>query len=215
MNLHEKYWIEHFAARHAPGAWEALRAGYEEPHRGYHSWRHIDVLIAELERHRALAERFDLILAAIFWHDVVYTTRASDGAPRPDADNVRDSAAMFRRYSAMSEADTAAVAALIMATADHVAARGNGDLDLFLDLDLSPLALPWDEFTRNTADIHKEFAWIPEREFLMGHGAILERFLSAKHLYRRPETRAAWEARARENIGRWVPELRRRAMSAV
>ena len=211
MSPREKYWNEHLAARHAPGAWAALCAGYEEPHRGYHSWRHIELLIAELERHRALAQRFDLVLAAIYWHDVVYTTVNADGGPRADAENVRASAELFRRYSAMPQADTDAVVALIMATADHVGARGGPDLDLFLDLDLSPLALPWDEFTRNTGDIRKEFAWIAERDFLLGHAAILERFLSAEHLYRRPETRAAWEAQARDNIARWAPELRRRA----
>jgi predicted metal-dependent HD superfamily phosphohydrolase len=212
--MRAQYWDDYLAAYHKAGAWEALRAGYEEPHRSYHSWRHIEHMIAGLEKYRPLAARFDLILAAIFWHDVVYMTRAPDGSARPDAHNVRDSADMFRRYAAMSAQDEADVVALIMGTSDHVGATASphleSDLGLFLDLDLSSLAAPWAKFNGNSDAIRHEFDGTPEKDFLTGHIAVLDRFMRAVRLYRRDETRKVWEAKARKNLSRQILELERR-----
>ena len=212
MDRREHHWNEHLAGRHAPGAWAALEAGYGEPHRAYHDRGHIDHLIAALDENRRLARRPDLILAAIYWHDGVYSTQRADGSPRPDAENVRASADAFLQFSRLSAPETADVEELIMATADHVGARASrpelqADMDLFLDLDLSPLALPWEQFAANGEAIRREFAWIPEREFLIGHIGVLGRFGGAKKLFRRDETFAKWEHVARENIARRIPEL--------
>jgi predicted metal-dependent HD superfamily phosphohydrolase len=93
-----------------------------------------------------------------FWHDVVYRTQNQDGSPRPDYENVRDSCELFRQYTSLSKPDADAVYDLIMATANHLQARAekqyyagfSGDLDLFLDLDLSSLASPWEEFVEES-----------------------------------------------------------------
>ena len=74
-----------------------------------------------------------------------YATQAPDGGRRSDLENVRDSAELFLRHTLLNAADAAAVHELIMATADHTRAEARkehydgfgGDLDLFLDLDLS------------------------------------------------------------------------------
>ena len=64
--------------------------------------------------------------------------------------NVRDSGELFRQHTLLNKSDADAVYDLIMATANHLQARAEkqfyagvaGDLDLFLDLDLSSLASP-------------------------------------------------------------------------
>jgi predicted metal-dependent HD superfamily phosphohydrolase len=91
---------------------------------------------------------------SVFWHDVVYRTQNPDGSPRSDYENVRDSGELFRQYALLNKSDADAVHDLIMATANHMHARAErhyyagfaDDLDLFLDLDLSSLASPWEEF---------------------------------------------------------------------
>jgi predicted metal-dependent HD superfamily phosphohydrolase len=214
--VRERYWAS-LAKRHAPGAWTILDAGYREAHRGYHSWRHIDDLLAKLDAFSDLAARPDLIAIAIFWHDAVYATRKSDGGLRPDSENVRDSAALFRENTLLNEMEAAAIYEMIMATADHLDAKASRelypgfakDLDLFLDLDLSSLAAPWDVFAENLEKIRFEYAWVPEVLFRVGRIKMLQDFLAQGDLlFRLGETRALWSDAARNNLLRCIGELR-------
>ncbi len=206
-------------ASHKPSAWGALDRGYREAHRAYHSWEHIAELLEKLGEFQALAARPALIATAVFWHDSVYTTQAPDGAKRSDLENVRDSADLFLRHTLLNADDAAAVHELIMATADHTRAEVKmehydgfaGDLDLFLDLDLSPLAAPWKIFAENLENIRFEFAWVPERKFYSNQIGMLEGFLKADaRLFRRAETRRKWLVAAKDNLKFCIVALRAR-----
>lgn len=211
-----KYWSQ-LEARHDGAADAVLAAAYAEPDRAYHSTRHIDDLLQKLDRLRHLAERPDLVAAAVFWHDAIYATRERDGRSRSDAQNVRDSLALFRKHARFPQNDADAIADMIAATAAHAEARAARefypgyalDLDLFLDLDLSSLAAPWPVFSQNLDDIRFEYAWVPEQEFAAGRLQMLETLArDGARLFRRDETAKVWEAPARENIARVTRELR-------
>jgi predicted metal-dependent HD superfamily phosphohydrolase len=213
-----KHWRA-LEASHKPDAWGALDRGYSDPRRAYHGWGHIAELLGELDAFQALAVKPELIATAVFWHDAVYATRAPGGAKRSDFENVRDSAELFLRHTLLNAKDAAAVRELIMATADHTRAEASdrhyqgfaGDLDLFLDLDLSPLAAPWKTFAANLENIRFEFAWVPEREFYLGQIGVLEGFLNAGgRLFRRAETSSRWLAPAKANLQHCIGELRAR-----
>jgi len=206
-------------ASHKPSAWDALDSGYRGADRAYHTWDHIAELLEKLDAFQALSAKPALIATAVFWHDAVYATRAPDGGKRSDFENVRDSAELFLRHTLLNAADAAAVHELIMATADHTRAEAKwehydgfaGDLDLFLDLDLSPLAASWKIFAANLEHIRFEFAWLPERQFYTIQIAMLEGFLKADaRLFRRAETRKKWLAAAKENLKLCIEELRAR-----
>ncbi|TLG79185.1 hypothetical protein FEV16_04015 [Methylocystis sp. B8] len=206
------------ASRHDPDAFAVLDTAYRESQRGYHDWSHIGDLLAKLDYFKALAVRPDLIAAAIFWHDVVYVTRDSEGLLRPDAENVRASAALFESHAKFNETDAAAIHDLIMATADHLDARATierypgftNDLDLFLDLDLSSLGAPWPAFEQNLERLRFEYAWVPEPLFCLGRLQMIDTFAArGDALYRRDETRKLWNNRAHENLARAQEELRR------
>ena len=185
--------------------------------RAYHGWDHIAELLEKLDAFQALSARPALIATAIFWHDSVYATQAPDGGKRTDLENVRGSAELFLRHTLLNADDAAAVHELIMATADHTRAEAKqehydgfaSDLDLFLDLDLSPLAAPWKIFAANLEHIRFEFAWLPEREFHTSQIAMLEGFLKADaRLFRRAETRKKWLAAAKDNLRFCIDALR-------
>jgi predicted metal-dependent HD superfamily phosphohydrolase len=216
-NLVKTYW-DLIASNHDPNAFAALDAAYREPQRGYHDWSHIVDLLAKLNHFKALAVRPDLIAAAIFWHDAVYVTRDDDGLLRPDAENVRASAALFERCSKFEKQEAEAIRDLILATANHLKAStvnehypGFGrDFDLFLDLDLSSLGAPWPVFNHNLARLRFEYAWVPEPLFCLGRLQMIETFAArGGALYRRDETREIWTEPARENLARAQEELRR------
>lgn len=215
LEIRDRYWRP-LEPLHKPGAWEALDAGYGGPGRGYHSWSHISDLLEALEGAAEFVTRRDLVTAAIFWHDAVYTTCDARGLRRADIDNVRDSAMLFRSYSLFNAADEAAVFEMIMATADHLEAKASrefyagfsGDLDLFLDLDLSTLATPWERFAENYRAVRFEFDWVPEAEFNAGQGAFLASLLNNENkLFRRPELIRRWRTPALANIARCLRAL--------
>ena len=210
-----KHWQPH-EAKHAAGAWEALDAGYSDPKRAYHSWRHIADLMEKLDRFSHLAVRKDLVAIAFFWHDAVYVTRNEAGGERSDELNVRESAGLFQRYAVMDQADVDAVTDLIMATTDHLGAVPtkqhypgySSDFDLLLDLDLSSLGAHWPEFKANFNRIRFEYEWLPESVFNERRLRSLESFARAgARLYRRPETREEYGAAATANLARYIREL--------
>jgi len=156
---------------------------------------------------------------SVFWHDVVYRTQNQDGSPRPEYENVRDSGELFRQYTLLNKSDADAVYDLIMATASHLQVRADklyyagfaGDLDLFLDLDLSSIALPWEEFVEDFARIRSEFSGGPEVVFCSTQIQILENFAKEDvRLYRRAETGEKWRDAARANLKRCITELKKR-----
>jgi predicted metal-dependent HD superfamily phosphohydrolase len=218
QEIREKYWTP-LEGRHKTGAWETLDAGYTENHRAYHTWDHVAGLLEKQSEFSDLSTRSDIIAASVFWHDVVYTTKNQDGGLRPDYENVRDSGKLFRQYTLLKQADADAVYDLIMATANHLQARAEkqyyagfaGDLDLFLDLDLSSLASPWEAFVEDLARIRTEFAWAPEIVFCTIQLQMLENFAKADvRLYRRAETSEQWRDAAMANLKRCVTELQKR-----
>jgi len=126
---------------------------------------------------------------------------------------------LFRQYTLLNQSDADAVYDLIMATASHLQARAEkqyyagfaGDLDLFLDLDLSSLASPWEEFAEDFDRIRSEFSWEAEVVFYSRQIQILENFIKEDaRLYRRAETREKWLDAARANLKRCVTELKKR-----
>jgi predicted metal-dependent HD superfamily phosphohydrolase len=212
----KKHWRS-LEGSHGPSAWDALDGGYCDSRRAYHGWGHIAELLEKLDGFEALSARPALIATAVFWHDAVYATQAPDGGRRSDYENVRDSAELFLRHTLLNAEEAAAVHELIMATADHTRAEAKkehydgfaGDFDLFLDLDLSPLAAPWKIFAANLENIRFEFAWVPEREFYASQIGMLEGFLKADaRLYRRAETRKKWLAAAKDNLKFCIDGLR-------
>jgi predicted metal-dependent HD superfamily phosphohydrolase len=114
----------------------------------------------------------------------VHRTQNQNGGPRPDYENVRDSGKLFRQYTLLNKSDADAAYELIMATANHLQARAekqyyagfSDDFDLFLDLDLSSFASPWEEFVEDLARIRTEFSWAPEVVFCSSQLRILENF---------------------------------------
>jgi predicted metal-dependent HD superfamily phosphohydrolase len=216
--IKERYWLPGEAS-YQPGAWAELDARYGEAHRAYHTWRHIDEIFERLASLSNVAKRRDIIIAATFWHDAVYDLRDEDGARRADRDNVRASADLFRRYTALSAGEASAVEDLIMGTADHLHARPDierypgyyNDFDLFLDLDLGSLASPWDQFETNLHKLRFENAMTAEADFYREQIAMLTRFREQDALlFRCKETRQRWSRDAAANLGRCIEELRRK-----
>jgi predicted metal-dependent HD superfamily phosphohydrolase len=153
---------------------------YAEPHRRYHTVRHLRAVLGALTRWCSTALPPSLLLAAL-WHDAVYDPKAHD--------NEEQSAALVSDRRAQQ---------LILATKKHEPLDSGQDMSPLLDADLWILGAPPRVYRRYATLIRQEYAHVSDDDYRAGRAAVLERFLQRPRLYfgEFPER----EARARENL---------------
>jgi predicted metal-dependent HD superfamily phosphohydrolase len=186
-----------------------LKPHYDEPHRHYHAWPHIESLLEWfVEVHQFLNEP-DTVHFAILYHDAVYDPRAPD--------NEAKSAQLFRSEWGGSLAPDilAAVETMILATTSHEleplkATQPESvvsDGAYFLDMDLSILGAPHDDFEEYNGAIRKEYHHVADDDFRRGRTAVLKRILDRPRLYFTDYFYDRLEVVARDNLTRAIKAL--------
>lgn len=182
----------------------ALERAYAEPHRRYHTRRHIEDCLAKLDAWPGLSPDERRVLGwAIWWHDAVYDPRASG--------NEAASAELARRElpalgaSALEIDETAR---LIRLTAGHAVADGDRLGAVMVCIDLSILAAAPDAYDVYAQAVREEYAHVPQDLWRAGRAAVLQRFLDAPVIFPDPGFAAAHEASARANLQRELTSLR-------
>ena len=183
-----------------------LEERYSEPQRHYHSWAHVEALLRHFEDLRGEFSEADLVLWALYYHDVIYDPK--------EPDNEEQSAELLKAEAAdyLSSKDLRFTYDIIIGTkrhervGEHSESR-NYDMALFLDIDLSILAAPLSVFDEYELNIRKEYAFVPEEAFRKGRGDILKTFLNRPRIYYSDVCYDRWEAQARANLERSVERL--------
>ncbi len=173
---------------------------YDEPHRHYHTRRHLDECFAHLDPVRAFAERVGEVELALWYHDAVYEPRRADNEAR-SADLAGSALSRAGAIPVVQER----VRALILATR-HDTPPSTPDEALLVDIDLAILAADDARFDEYERQVREEYAWVPTILFRHKRRAILEGFLARQRICasgRFPE----WEARARANLVRSLAKL--------
>jgi predicted metal-dependent HD superfamily phosphohydrolase len=182
-------------------AYARLRTAYEGADRAYHNLVHIDECLRELEGARHLTADAAALEAAIWFHDVVYDSHATD--------NEEKSAALWRDVAAAARVEPRVVekaADLILAT-KHAAVPTDADARLVVDVDLAILGQPPERFDEYERQIRAEYAWVGEEQFAAGRGKVLRTFLARPLIYSTEHFRARYEAPARSNLAMSVRRL--------
>src|SRR5262245_26317915 len=143
---------------------EEMLLAYAEPHRHYHTLDHIAALLALLVRHGGDVADRDALTLAILFHDVVYDPARTDNEAASAAwASVRLASLGF------PEAQRAKVCRYIFATRhDQPVDAADADLALLLDLDLSILAAPPDDYRAYSQAIRREYAFVPDQIYRAG-----------------------------------------------
>lgn len=190
-----------FGVADHPEMFERITKAYGEPHRHYHTAAHIDACLGEFDSVRSLARSGAEVEAALWFHDVIYDTAASD--------NELQSAEMASRFLASSGVSSAScdrVYSHILATA-HKGKPVDDDARLVVDIDLSILGqdeLVYDQFERA---VREEYKWVPWFLYRRKRTEILRGFLARESIYDTEPFRQRYESAARSNLERAMRAL--------
>lgn len=178
---------------------ESLIAAHSEPHRSYHSVRHLEECFTHLDGCPLDPEHPAEFELALWFHDAVYEPT------RPD--NEAQSAAFARReLSRLPEPMLDRIESLIGIT-KHDVTPESADEELLVDIDLAILGADPDRFDEYERQIREEYAWVPEPKYREARASILRAFVSREPLYRTSHFRNRLEAAARQNLARSIERL--------
>lgn len=203
LNVEEKMlhsrWIDLCAklGRNGEPQWTVIRSSYTEADRAYHSLDHIEDCLGEFDENAHLASDAIAVEFAIWFHDLVYDTKASD-----NEDRSADTAAEFLEDTSVAEC----VPDLIKAT-KHDSIRVSSDAALICDIDLSILGRDVVHYQEYSEAIRKEYQWVPEADYASGRAKVLESFLARDHIYFLPSFQHQYERQARSNLQAEIDRL--------
>lgn len=200
-----RLWHDMDAQSNPNGVYARLAARYAEPHRVYHTLAHIEHCLDELERAQQLALNLNAVALALWYHDVVYSTRATDNEERSAALATR-----IIRNAALPESFGQLVTNLILAT-KHSAIPTDPDARLLCDIDLSILGQPKERFDEYERQIRGEYIWVPWDSFVSGRTRVLRSFLERPRIFSTDSFCDRYENRARHNIVRSLRALNKEA----
>lgn len=174
--------------------YDALTRAYTQKHRHYHTEEHIRHCLAEFDKVRSIAEHPAEIELALWFHDAIYKTRASD--------NEEKSAAWALGFLDKNDAHTSVrdrVYDLIMAT-EHDAPAATPDAQLLIDVDLAILGADVTTYERFEENVRKEYRWVPGPMFRPARTRILQSFLDRERIYATAPFHDRLETAARKNL---------------
>jgi predicted metal-dependent HD superfamily phosphohydrolase len=128
---------------------ENLIIRYNEPHRRYHTTKHLLHVLTMIDE---LADDHDIFLVrlAAWFHDAVYAIRVG-----------------------LEQEDLNQIARLVRLTETHLPGPRDPEGELLCDADLAILASDPADYAAYVAAVRQEYAQVPEDQFLAGRLALL------------------------------------------
>ena len=184
-----------------PALLHALLGRYSEPHRSYHTLRHLDACFANFATLRGQATYPAEVELALWFHDAVYET-AVPGNEQASA----DWAAQALLAAGGAHAAAQRVHALVMTTC-HDRVPQTADEKILLDVDLAILGSTSGAFDAYELQVREEYAAVPINQFRARRRRILQQFLERERIYHTGAFHGSHEAQARANLLRSIGQL--------
>ena len=193
-------WQRAGARNNSTAAFAVLVDYYSEPHRRYHTARHVRDCLETYDSAVPVLGNNDAVEMALWFHDAVCVVGQTD--------NELCSAALFRSLSEgyLLSDFTDQVVRLIMATR-HNQAPTAADEQFARDVDLGGLAKPWEAFINDTQLLRQENSATDDKSFRTNVRSFFERLLARPSIYATSYFEVKSEAIARGNIERLLAEL--------
>ena len=194
-----------------------LIARYREPHRRYHTVRHLTEVLDVVDELAEEADDLDAVRLAAWFHDAVYESgagHAGDGASDlPNASNLSNEEASARLAElvlpglGVPATHVAEVARLVRLTEQHAAEEGDRNAAVLFDADLAILGADPARYEEYAQSVREEYREIRDDLFRPGRAQILQALLSAPTLYRTAAAQARFESAARANVTAEIARL--------
>lgn len=185
-----------------------LLGRWTEPHRRYHSTRHLVELFWSLEELED-AEEIDRTegtvgRVAAWLHDAVYDPLARHGAN--EAASAELTTVLLPRVE-VSEEVVGSVEALVRMTDGHDGDDGHSLTRAFHDADLWILAAPERRFDEYCVQVREEYGHVPEDAYRAARSGILADYVRRDRLYLTAYGQREWDEAARGNLRRELDRL--------
>ena len=185
----------------------SLLVRHAEPHRRYHTARHVAHVLRAVQRLAAPAGLDELrartVHLAAWYHDAIYDPRAAAG------ENERASAALARRaLGALGEPEAvvAEVERLVLLTAGHEPAVDDRAGQVLVDADLDVLSAEPAAYDAYRRGVRAEYAHVDDAGWRAGRAAFLRGMIARPRLYLLA-VEPAREPRARANLAAELASL--------
>lgn len=186
--------------------WKIVREHYCESWRYYHTLSHVHHMLDKLTAYEDKLKNPKEVALAVYFHDVIYDPRAGD--------NEEQSAVTFEKFAeeclcSGSEhgVERQRVCEMIMLTKKHqtpahMAENEYGDSDehYLLDFDMAILGEQSSEYRLYSANIQREYAHIPNKEYCRRRAHVLKEFLGTRRIYCTEVFHEKYEENAKKNI---------------
>ena len=182
---------------------EKLKSMYSEPHRHYHTMRHLHNMFKQWDTLQPQLIDPNAVEFAVWFHDAIYDAKRND--------NEEKSAQLARQImlGMMDEnAETmTSVQQLILSSQKHRPLVDVYDCHFFIDLDLAILSADANDYMVYCQQIRQEYIHYPSFIYRMGRKQALVRFLNRSHIYCTNYFRQHYEPQAQENIRKEIGVL--------
>lgn len=178
-----------------------LKYSYDEKHRHYHNSSHIDATLKYLEQSKHLANNYNALETALWFHDAVYKVFSSNNELYS-----ANLASEFLRKNSAKHCFIIEVHRLIMATR-HSAIPCDNDESLLVDIDLSILGCTSEHYDQFEAWVKEEYKLIPSFIYKKKRKEILEGFLARERIYSHEYFFDKFEQSARKNLRNAINKL--------
>jgi len=187
-----------FNLNDAESQWLRILHAYQEPNRAYHNLDHIEHCLDLLDEHDAFAENPDALAFAIWFHDIVYDTHATNNE-EVSAQRAADFLADHPLQQTVSE--------MILATR-HTGGFLPNDQGILCDIDLAILGAPPLDYDDYATKIRREYAWVDAEIYAQKRTQVLQQFVDSG-VYTTVIFDDDRESQARTNLQREIERLQR------
>ncbi len=208
-------WLQYVSSSPAgTRSFDNVLARHRQSHRHYHGVRHLRWVVrhaleliaapraGQTGASQTGASDAGVIVAAAFFHDVVYDATRSDNEAASARVATRSLIELGWEPDRVDR-----VASMILATATHTSQPDDLDTAVLLAADLAVLAAEPSAYGDYVRGVRREYAHVSDTAWRAGRSGLLRGLLQREHIYDPGLGLDRWELRARANIAAELAEL--------
>lgn len=174
--------------------WKEIESNYSGAKRHYHNLKHLENCFNELNEVKPIIKKWDAIIFAVFYHDIIYRAHRKD--------NEEQSALFAVKCLKQLSCDVSVIeqtSKLILATKSHQLSD-DMDVNFFTDADLSILGYDREVYNHYCNMVRKEYYIYPDLLYKAGRKKVLQHFLTQDTVFKTAHFYNKYEISAKNNI---------------